>query len=555
MSIRQEIEEYIDGVLSGDVVAGQWIRKYIERHVHDLEHGHERGLYFDWHYAYHIIFFSRLCVHYQGTCPGTNFEPVPWQKTLLAILFGWRRADGTRRFRYLYLEIGRKNGKTFLSAVIAKYMTCADGEMGAEVYSVATKKEQARKCHGDAENIIKSSPLLKNEFRILRHNITHEKSLSFFRPLSSDHNKMDSLNIHCVVCDELHAWRNRLLWDVITTSFGSRLQWMVVVTTTAGYDRATTCWDQHVHTKKILTRKVEDDSYLGIIFSLDNESEIESEAAWPKANPNYGVSVVKDTIREAVNRAKSIPSQLNNILRLYFNIWTQSEFRWLRPDHWAACTGEFQEKDLYGRTCYAGLDLSTSNDISSLVLMFPPVEPNEPYKVLCRCWCPEDKVQQRTINDSVPYDIFVRSGELIPTPGGVVDYNHIINKIKSDKDVFDISELRYDRWRATEVVEAVDDMGIESIGFGQGFGSMTGPSIELERLVIAGMLAHGGNAVLSWMSQNVIVVYDAAGNIKPDKSKSSEKIDGIVALIMATAGAVADGGGSLYDDKNFPWDE
>lgn len=538
MQIKNEIENYINGVLSGEIIAGKWIIKYIERHVHDLEHGHERGLSFSWYHACHVILFSRLCVHYQGTCPGEHFEPEPWQKTLLAILFGWRREDGTRRFRYLYLEIGRKNGKTFLSAVIANYMTCADGEQGAEVYSVATKKEQARKCHGDAENIIKKSSTLRKEFNIFKHNITHEKSLSFFRPLSSDHNKMDSLNIHCVVCDELHAWRNRLLWDVVTTSFGSRLQWMVVVTTTAGYDRVTTCWDQHVHVKKILAGVVVDDSYLGVIFSVDEEADVDNEVNWVKANPNYGVSVVKSTIREAVDRAKSIPSQMNNVLRLYFNVWTQAEFRWFRPDYWAQCQGTFDERDLVGMDCYAGLDLSVSNDLSALVYVFPPEEHGHKLRILCRFWCPEEKINRRVSSDSVPYDMFVKNGELEPTRGRAVDYDQITSTINADNQKFNILELRYDRWRATDIIAAADDMGIETIGFGQGFASMSGPSIELERMIVSGEIEHNGNAVLTWMSQNVIVVYDSAGNIKPDKSKSSEKIDGIVALIMAVAGAM-----------------
>ena len=556
--IRGVIEGYCDAVISGEQVVGRWVKLAVERHLHDLRHGHERGLYFDWTAAAHVILFASLCVHYQGRYAGQRFTPEPWQYFFLGVLFGWKRADGTRRYRRAYLEIARKNGKTFLAAIVALYMLAADRESGAEVYSVATKKDQAKKCHGDAVGIIRMSTAIKGVYRVMKDNITHDKSMSFFRPLGKDSNTLDGLNIHLAIADELHAWRDRLLWDVIKTSFGARSQYLLLAITTAGYDRATTCWDQHTYSRMVLAaqdaagKPFQDDEFFCMIFAVDDESEINDESAWEKANPCIDVAIDRATIKKEVEEALALPSQMNNVLRLRFNFWTQAEFRWLRPVDWAGCADTFEEIELYGRDCYAGLDLSKSNDISSLVYVFPPVEEGEKYKVVCRCWCPEEKVKTRSQRDNVPYEVFVRSGELVPTPGKVVDYDHISNRIRSDSEVFSILELRYDPWHATRIIQEVDDMGMTVVKHSQGFESMSAPCINLERLVMSGMLAHCGNAILTWMSQNVVVIYDSNGNIRPDKAKSKEKIDGIVALIMAVAGVELDSGGSPYD--NFPMD-
>lgn len=523
---------YADAVISGEQVVCEWVRLAVERHLHDLEHGHERGIYFDEAAAWRIIIFCSVCKHYKGEFAGDVFEPEPWELFILSVLFGWMREDGTRRFRTFYLEIARKNGKTFLGAVIGIYLTYADGEAGAEVYSVATKRDQARLCHNDALQIIKNSPALKNVFTVLRDNISIESTASKFEPLGRDSSSLDGLNVHGAIMDEVHAWKIRMLWDVIETATGARQQPLIVAITTAGFNRQTICWDLHVYLKKILSGLIVDDEFFGMIFTLDDEAELDDESAWIKANPNLGVSIKVDELRNKIKRAKETPSQLNAVLRLRLNMWTQAETRWMHPEKWAACKDGGVEENLVGRRCYGGLDLSSTTDISSLVLVFPPVEPDGFYDVLCRFWIPKDNMLERSRRDRVPYDAFVRDGFVTVTPGNVIDYAWIIDRITKDAELFDLQEIAFDRWGATKIMQDIEEIGLPVVQFGQGFASMSPPMKELEKLIISKRLGHGGNPVLSWMADNVVSKEDPAGNIKPDKSKSIEKIDGIVALIM-----------------------
>ena len=525
--------QYVEDVTAGRIVVCEWVRLAVERHLHDLKHCHERGLWFDEEAAWRVIIFCQVCKHYKGEFAGQPFQPEPWQLFFLWVLFGWMRDDGTRRFRTAYLEIARKNGKTYLGAVIGLYLTYADGEAGAEVYTVATKRDQARLCHGDAVQIVKNSSPLRKIFTVLRDNLSVDMFAAKFEPVGRDSDSLDGLNVSGAIMDELHAWKNRDLWNVIDTATGARQQPLIVAITTAGFNRQTVCWDQHVHLKKILSGLVVDDTYFGMIFSLDDEAELENDQAWVKANPNLGVSVKLNDLRHKVEQAKSMPAQMNAILRLRFNIWTQAEKRWIHPDKWATCGKVVvREEDLVGRSCYGGLDLSSTTDISSLVLVFPPIEEDEPYKVLCRFWIPEECITERSRRDRVPYDVFLREELVTGTPGNVIDYSWIIKQISDDAEKFELQEIAFDRWGATKVIQDIEEMNLQVVQFGQGFASMSPPMKELEKLVISNKLAHGGNKVLAWMADNVVAVQDPAGNIKPDKSKSIEKIDGIVALVM-----------------------
>jgi len=546
--------EYASGVLSGEIITCKWVRLVVERHMHDLEHGHERGLYFDESAAWRVIIFCSACQHYKGDFAGKTFEPEPWQHFFLWVLFGWYRADGTRRYRTAYLEIARKNGKTYLGAVIGLYLAMADGENGAEVYSVATKRDQARICHGDAKNIILKSPALRGYFDILRDNLSIESSASKFEPLGRDSNSLDGLNVSGAIMDELHAWRNRELWDVIDTATGARSQPLIVAITTAGFSRQTVCWDQHVYTKKILSRLVDDDDFFGMIYTQDNESEVDDPAMWVKSNPNLGVSVNSDDLKNKIKRAKETPSMLNAVLRLRLNLWTQAETRWIDPEKWAACDDVISSEHLAGRLCYGGLDLSSTTDISAFVLVFPPVGESDIYYVLPRFWIPEENMVERSRRDRVPYEAFVREGLINATPGNVIDYSWITDQIDHDSQMFDLQEIAFDRWGATKIIQDIEQLGLPVVQFGQGFASMSPPMKELEKLIISHKIGHGGNKVLGWMADNVVAKEDPAGNIKPDKGRSIEKIDGIVALIMALDRALHGDTpmrGSIYESRGM----
>ena len=528
-------EQYVEDVLAGRQVACKWVRLACERHARDLETGDERGLHFDEAAAMVAIAFFRLLKHSKGEWAGKTMRLEPWEQFIVASLFGWKREDGTRRFRTSYTECARKNGKSTLAAGIGLFLLLADDEAGAEVYSAATKREQARISHGEATRMAKTSPQIRRVVRIYKDNIHIVDTASKFEPLGADSNTMDGLNVHGAIIDEVHAHKTRETWDVLETATGARRQPLMFAITTSGFDRHTLCWTQHEYTEKILSGVIEDDSWFGIIFTIDEGDAWEDEENWIKSNPNLGVCKKLDDMRRKAGRAKEMPAALNAFLRLELDIWTQAETKWVNIEHWKQCGAMVDAEGLRGRTCYAGLDLSSNTDVSALSLVFPPQADGDEYQVLCRFWIPEESMQERVHNDRVPYDAWVRQGYVTATPGNVIDYSYILAQIDEDMQAYDVQELAFDRWGATKIQTDLMELGGEEflVQFGQGFASMSAPMKELEKLILGHQLAHGNNPVLTWMADNLVARQDPAGNIKPDKDKSREKIDGIVALIMA----------------------
>lgn len=557
-------EKYVDDVLTGRVLACRWVRLACERHRRDLKHGYERGLKFDEMAARVAIAFFGVLRHWKGEWAGRPISLEPAQQFWIWSLFGWKRADGMRRFRTAYLEIARKNAKTTTAAGIGLYLAFVDGEPGAEVYSAATKRDQARISHRDATEMVKKSPQLAQMIGIFRDNLHERQSGSKFEPLASDYNSLDGLNIQGVIADELHAWSQPELWGVLKTGTGSRRQPMMLAITTAGVDQQGICYHQREYVARILKGIIEDDAYWGMIYTLDTkqdwpdlevDDDWRDEANWIKANPLLGVSKKVETMRNEANEAANKPAELNHFLRWHLNIWTQAVTRWVNPIHWAAC-GEFRVDPvaLVGRTCYAGLDLSQIYDITALVLVFPPEDGDEPYQVLMRFWLPEDNMVERVRRDQVPYDVWARLGFLRLTPGNVVDYDFILAEVFALAEQFDLQEIGYDRWGATLISQKLMEQGGEEwvVPIGQGFASMSPPMKELGKLIAEKRLAHGNNPVLNWMADNLVAREDPAGNIKPDKEKSREKIDGMVALIMGLDRAIRQGNaGSVYDKKDL----
>lgn len=527
-------ERYVEAVLSGRQVTCRQARLACERHRRDLETGAARGLRFDEQAARQAIVFFRLLKHSKGEWAGRPLHLEPWQQFVIWSLFGWKRADGTRRFRTSYLEVARKNGKTTMAAGLGLFLMLADGEAGAEVYSAATKRDQARLSHGEATRMAKSSPAVRREVTIFRDNIHIMDTASKFEPLSADTNTLDGLNVHGAIVDEIHAHKTREVWDILETATGARRQPLMFAITTAGYDRKTLCWQQHEYTEKVSAGIVEDDSWFGVIYALDDGDDWEDEATWIKANPNLGVSKKLDDMRRLAERARLMPSALNAFLRLHLDVWTQAETKWIPLEHWNRCAGAVDAEGLRGRTCYGGLDLSSNVDVSAWVLVFPPQGEDGIYQILCRFWIPEEAMVERSRRDRVPYDVWVRQGFIQATPGNVIDYRFILAQIDQDMQSYDVHELAFDRWGATKIQTELMELGGDDwvVQFGQGYVSMNPPMRELERLILEHKLAHGGNQVLTWMANNLVVRTDPAGNIKPDKDKSIEKIDGIVAMVM-----------------------
>lgn len=542
-----QVDEYIRGVLAGSIVAGHWVKAACERHVGDLRDGADRGLHFDVDAATKVLKFFTILKHSKGEWAGQPIRLEPWQQFLLWTLFGWKRADGTRRFRTAYIEVARKNGKSTLGAGVGLYLFSADGEPGAEVYSAATKRDQARITHSEATRMVRASPMLRKRVRTFKDNLNIEGTASKYEPLGADADTMDGLNVHGAIIDEVHAHKTRETWDVLDTATGARRQPLLFGITTAGYDRQSLCWTLNEYSKKILDGIIEDDSFFGIIYTLDETDDWQNEACWIKANPNLNVSKKLDDLRRKAERAKQMPAAQNSFLRLELNVWTQSEIKWMNMDHWRKCGNPlFDLETLKGRKCYAGLDLSSTIDITAWVLVFPPAKDGDLYLTLPRFWIPEENMRKRVHDDRVPYDAWQRAGWLVATPGNVIDYDFIFMQIVQDLKLFRIDEAAFDRWGAARVVTVLQNLGFtvdpkihEQTGapllveFGQGFASMSGPMKELERLVLAHQLEHNANPVMTWMADNLVAAQDPAGNIKPDKARSREKIDGMVALIMA----------------------
>lgn len=553
--MRFTAEQYCADVLAGRVVAGRWVRLAAERHVRDLAEGHGRGLRFDSTAAKVAISFFSLLRHSKGEWAGQPVVLEPWQQFHLWLLYGWKRADGLRRFRTFYLEVARKNGKSTEAAGIGLQLMMADGEEGAEIYAAATKRDQAKITHEEARRMVSRSPQLSKMATVVVNNIHMAATHSKFEPLGRDADSLDGLNPHGVIVDEVHAHKSRELWDVLDTATGARRQPMMVGITTAGYDRHTLCWQLHEYTQKVLEGSVEDDSFLGLIYGLDEGDDWEDERVWVKANPNLGVSKKLDYMREQAARAKEMPTALNSFLRLHLNVWTRAAVRWMKPEKWDAC-GILPLPDLRGRPCYGGLDLSTTTDITAEVLVFPPMQEGEPTWFLPRFWIPEEAIEARSKRDRVPYEVWERAGLVVATPGAVLDYGYVKAQLAADMAGYDLRELAFDRWGSVQLVnELQDELGFVVdageaakfgrpllVQFGQGWASMNAPMKELERMVMAGTVGHGGNAVLAWMAGNVVASMDPAGNIKPDKAKSTEKIDGIVAGLMGLDRATRHGG-------------
>jgi len=537
-------EQYIADVLSGRQVAGKWVRLACKRHVRDLKTGARRGLWFDEGAAKLAIAFFSLLKHSKGEWAGQPITLEPWQQAHLWILFGWKRADGTRRFRTSYLEVARKNGKSTLAAGAGLMLAFADGENGAEVYTAATKLEQARIIHGEAVRMVKQSSDLLEEVGVLKDNIHSEATFSKYEPLASDATTLDGLNAHAGLVDELHAHPTRDLWDIIRTSQGARRQPLMYAITTAGIDQASFCYEMHRYTQQILEGLFEDDSFYGIIYAIDEEDDWTDETCWIKANPNLGVSKKLDKMREEANEAQHLPSALNAFLRLHLNIWVKGEHRWIKLAAWDASTGPLRFDELpaflAGRECYAGLDLSSSIDIAAFSMVFPPApgDENDLFYVLMHFWLPAEDMPERVHRDQVPYDAWVRAGLIEATEGDVLDYAAIRLRIETLSEQFNIREVAFDRWGAFQISQDLAGAGFTMVPFGQGFASMSGPTKELIRLVMARKLAHGGHPVLRWMADNMVLRQDPAGNLKPDKQKSRQKIDGLVATIMGLDRAI-----------------
>lgn len=474
--------------------------------------------------------FVESLPHTKGRWAGVPFKLADWQREeIIQPLFGTLNKDGKRQYRTAYLEVGRKNGKSELAAAIALKLLVADGEQGAEIYGAAADRDQATIVFHVAAEMVRRKPQLAARLKVIdsQKRIIDPKSGSFYRAIPADAAGSHGFNASGVIFDEVHAQPNRELWDVLTTSTSAREQPLVFAITTAGFDRQSICWELHDYATKVLNGVVRDPSFFAWIRALPEDADWTDERNWKLANPGLGDFRSLDELREMVARAKETPALQNTVRRLYFSQWTQSESRWFDMDHWRSCGGLLG--DLTGQECYGGLDLSSTGDFSAWVLYFP-----EGQKVIAQFYLPEAAVKKRSPMQA-QLIAWQRSGDLTVTPGDVIDYEYIKQQIIRDAATYNIREIGYDPWSAAQIsVQLASELGDGvMVPVRQGFATMSAPAKLLETMVARGELNHGGHAVLAWMADNCVIETDAGANIKPSKKKSSEKIDGIVALVTA----------------------
>ncbi len=560
-------DTYVEGVLSGEIVACELVKLAIERHVNDLDRSARGDLRFrfDEEMAEEAIQFVEVL----PMCKGRDFagKPLhlePWECFIVGSLFGWVDDRNMRRFRVGYIEVARKNGKSTIAAAIGVLLFLFDGEKGAEVYSAATKREQAKIVHTIAKRMVQQTPALRRLVTVLRDNMSCEMTGSKYEPLGQDADTTDGLDISGAIVDEIHAHKSRELWDVLETGTGSRAQPLIFGITTAGRDDggASICWEHHQHTTSILEGIYEDDSWFGMVFTLDKGDDWTDETVWIKANPNLGVSVSIDDLRRKCKKAEKNPGAQLTFRQKHMNLWVAGNRGWLAEPLsiiiWNENGDPVLKPEAYrGRECAIGGDLSSVSDLTALVAAFP--DGNGYVDVLSKCWCPRDNAIGRSRDRRVPYLTWAGMGLLELTEGSSVDYDALREYLRTARDDWGwvIKRIAFDPNNARYLVTKL----VEEDGFGgdivfehiQTAGHMNEPISETERLLLDRKIRHDGHEVLRWCAANTIVYQDTGGRRRFDKKKATEKIDLAVAMVMGVWHALeAEAKGkSYYEDHDF----
>jgi phage terminase large subunit-like protein len=534
------ITQYALDVVAGRYVTGVLVRKAAERHLSDLATGAARGLWFDAAAGIKAVKFFALLRHYKGDLgkgdggKGAFVHLEPWQQFIVGSAFGWKRADGLRRFRSLYIEVAKKNGKTLLAAGLALLLAFFDDEPGAEVYSLASKEDQAKLSWNDGVQFVAKNPGIGRRVRKIGKRLLDERSASFWMPLGRDSDIGEQgINAHGGVIDELHILDSRDPIDNLETATSSRSQPLVVKITTAGVRRESVWWEERTDAIAVVEGRATDDTMFVLIFTLDEGDDPFDEAVWPKANPNLAVSVMVDTMRDQAAKAQRAPGKLAAFLRFRMNIPTGVATRAIAIEEWDAGAGAPVIPD--GVHVWAGLDLASVRDLTALLVVYR--DDAGLHHVEARFWCPAEGIEHRSRVDGVPYADWVRDGYLTATPGAITDYEFVREEIKALSTRWHIDEIGYDSWNATQLATQLTSDGATMVRIPQTYSGLAPAWRELEKLILEHRLRHGGHPILRWMAGNVETETDSAGNQRPSKAHSQERIDGMVALTMAEARA------------------
>lgn len=503
-----------------------------------------------------VKFIENLC-HTKGKWAGKRFWLLPWQEQLIRDIFGIVKPDGYRQFRTAFVEICKKVGKSELAAAVALYLLYADNEPSAEVYGAAADRQQASIVFDVAKQMVEMSPALLKRSKLMTatKRIVNYGNSGYYQVLSAEVGGKHGFSVSGLVFDEIHTQPNRQLYDVLTKgSSDARQNPLHFIITTAGTDRHSIAYELHTKAVDILEGRRVDPTFYPVVYGLKDDEDWEDEANWYKVNPSLGYTVDIERLRDAYREAKQNPADEVTFKWLRLNMWVSSTVAWIPDAIFMKGNEEIDLAALEGRDCYGGLDLSSTGDITALVLMFPPRDEDEKYILLPFFWVPEETIPQRVKAASVPYDIWERQGYLLSTEGNVIHYDFIEKFIDDLAEKYHIVEIAVDRWNATQMIQNLEGDGFTMVPFGQGFASMSGPTKDFYRLLMEGQIIHGGHPVLRWMAGNVVVDTDPAGNIKVTKAKSKEKIDGIVAAIMALDRCIrnqTEPQGSVYDERGL----
>lgn len=544
--------QYAADVRSGARSENRLIKLAVERFYRDLETGHQRGIVLDENAAARKFNFTgRYCRHSKGEWAGQFIDLSPFQCFKELNIYGWLNvADGTRRFRTIYDEMARKNGKTTELSAAGLYGLVGDNEAGAEVYSAATKRDQARQLFDEASRMVNQDPMLRGIIRVLDKSLTHRGSFSKFEPLASEAKSLDGLNVSTGLVDEFHAHPTPALWNVLKSASGARRQPLRWIITTAGFQQLCICYEVRDYAIKVLEGIHEDDAFFAMIFTLDEGDDWTDKNVWHKANPNLGVTVQIKDLEIEFRQALATPSERAGFMTKNLNIWVNAEHAHVDMLKFKSLKSQYGLEDLSGRRCKAGLDAGITKDLTSFVMLFDLADGRRRY--FGRHYMPEEKMRARIGRSTVPFDQWVRDGWLVLTPGNVTDYNYVKQDILDFCKLFQM-EVAYDRYNVSQLVNDLVAEGVEMVEFGQGYVSMNPAMCELERMYLTGELEHNGDPALLWAASNVVAARDPAGNIKPDKAKSKDIIDPYVALIMAAGMWLTDAGegGTIYDTEEL----
>lgn len=557
------VTAYAKAVKSGKISAGPHVRDTCKRHLDDLKNGHQRGITFDVSLALRAIAFYRDVLRLNGgEYEGKPYDLLDWQCFIVGSLFGWIGPDGYRRFRTGYVETAKGSGKSPLAAGIGLYGMMADGEPGAEIYAAATKKDQAMILFRDAVAMVDHSPELQS--RITKSgtglnvwNLAWLERRSFFRPIASD-DSQSGPRPHVALLDEVHEHKDGYVIEMLKAGQKSRRQPLQFAITNSGTDKRTVCWDYHDYGAKVSAQQLEDDTFFAYICALDEgDDPFKDEECWHKANPSlrFGLPGMR-YLREQVAQARGMPSKESIVRRLNFCQWVEAEAPWISGDVWFSCQeAEFDAELLANRRCWGGLDLSSTQDLTALVLAFEPTDADPHWRQLEWFWLPGDGLHDKADQDRAPYILWRDHGYLNALPGRAINKLAVIKQATEIASMYDLQSLAYDRWRIEDLKMLLDQEGIKLplISFGQGFKDMAPAVDEYERRLLNTSIKHRGNPVMTWCAANAVIVTDPAGNRKVAKEKATGRVDGIVAAIMATGASMtqSDNGPSVYGSRGL----